>query len=812
EAMTMFYGIKNKRAKNDPANVFFVDENIFAHTLDVLMTRAQPLGIEIVTGHWKTFQPGEKTFGVLLQYPNQTGLVEDYRAFAEKMTAAGVYVIAAADLLALALLQPPAEWGADCAVGTTQRFGIPMGYGGPHAAFFATSEKFKRTIPGRIIGVSVDSNGRPAYRMALQTREQHIRREKATSNICTAQALLAIMAGMYAAWHGPDGIKAIAKRVHGYTRILDKNLRALGFHVVNDHYFDTLCIETDEPVIDKIHHLANANQLNFYYSEGQVQISLDETTEEEDIDLIVSLFAQVSGKQHQVDFTEVEALAIPPALVRQSDYLTHPVFNTYHTETKMMRYIKRLENKDLSLTHSMIPLGSCTMKLNAATELLPVSWPEFAKLHPFVPEDQAMGYKEIFTELEKYLCEITGLSACSLQPNSGAQGEYTGLMVIRAYHQHRGEGHRNVTLIPASAHGTNPASAAMAGMKIIVVACDEKGNVDVDDLRAKAIENKENLAALMVTYPSTHGVFESAIKEICQIIHDNGGLVYMDGANMNAQTGLTSPGHIGADVCHLNLHKTFAIPHGGGGPGAGPICVNDKLASYLPGHIMANTGGNLSIHAVSAAPWGSAGILIVSYGYIRLLGKKGLVEATKYAILNANYMKARLAEAYPILYAGEHGRAAHELIVDVRPFKEFCSAEDIAKRLIDYGFHAPTLSFPVPGTLMIEPTESESKDELDRFCDAMLEIRKEIDEIASGLFAPKESPLHNAPHTAEQLTANEWSKPYSREKAAFPLQYLKEGYKFWPPVGRVDNAYGDRHLICTCPPMENYMEEEAVAG
>ncbi|MEO1262800.1 MAG: aminomethyl-transferring glycine dehydrogenase [Bacteroidota bacterium] len=806
EAMTMFYGVKNKRAKGDPANVFFVDEKVFDHTIDILNTRAQPLDIEVVVGDWKTYEFTEKTFGVLLQYPAKDGAVEDYRAFTEKAKANGAYVTVAADMLGLAFLKPPAEWGADCAVGNTQRFGVPMGFGGPHAAYFATTEKYKRIIPGRIIGVSVDTRGNRCLRMALQTREQHIRREKATSNICTAQALLAIMAGMYAFWHGPKGIKAIAERVHGYAQILDKNLRALGYEVVNDHFFDTISVKLDELGIDNIHHLANAQQLNFYYNNGHIQISLDETTEEEDIDNIISIFSQVNEK-YDLDFSNVDGLSIPKPLIRETDFMTHEVFNSYYTETKMMRYIKRLENKDLSLTHSMISLGSCTMKLNAASELFPVSWPEFANVHPFAPEDQTQGYQEIFKELEKYLCEVTGFTACSLQPNSGAQGEYTGLMVIRAYHMNRGEMHRNIALIPSSAHGTNPASAAMCGMKIVVVACDEKGNVDLADLKAKAEEHKDKLAALMVTYPSTHGVFEKDIKEICQTVHDNGGLVYMDGANMNAQVGLTSPGIIGADVCHLNLHKTFAIPHGGGGPGMGPICVNDKLASYLPGHVMANTGGNLGINAVSAAPWGSASILLISYGYIRMLGKKGVTNATKYAILNANYMKKRLEDSFPILYVGENGRAAHEMIIDVRPFKEFCSAEDIAKRLIDYGFHAPTLSFPVAGTLMIEPTESESKDELDRFCDAMLEIRKEIDEIASGLFAKDNNPLHNAPHPVEQITANKWDKPYSREKAAYPLPYLKEGFKFWISVGRVDNAYGDRNLICTCPPIESYMEE-----
>jgi glycine dehydrogenase len=812
EAMAMFYGVKNKRVKGEPVNEFFVDENVFDQTIDVLITRAKPLGIKVIKGSWRTFELNEKTFGVLLQYPAKDGSIEDYRTFVERAKAHEVYVTVAADILSLALLKPPAEWGADCAIGNTQRFGVPMGFGGPHAAYFATKDDYKRIIPGRIIGVTVGSDRKPALRMALQTREQHIRREKATSNICTAQALLAIMAGMYATWHGPKGIRAIAERVHTFAQILNNNLRKLGYEQINEHFFDTLCIKLDETHIDAIHHFATSNEINFFYGDGCVQISLDETVTEEDVDLIVSIFSQAKGTSATVNFDDAGSLQVPSSLLRETEYMTHPVFNTYQTETKMMRYIKRLENKDLSLMYSMIPLGSCTMKLNAATELIPVSWELFANIHPFAPEDQTEGYQEIFRELESYLCEITGFAACSLQPNSGAQGEYTGLMVIRACHADRGEAQRHIALIPSSAHGTNPASAAMAGMEIIVVACDERGNVDVDDLRAKAEQYRDNLSCLMVTYPSTHGVFETQIKEICQVIHDNGGLVYMDGANMNAQVGLTSPGSIGADVCHLNLHKTFAIPHGGGGPGMGPICVNEKLAPYLPGHVMATTGSALRnekrINAVSAAPWGSASILLISYGYIRMLGKKGLTDATKYAILNANYIKSRLEAAFPILYVGEKGRAAHEMIVDLRPFKEFCSAEDVAKRLMDYGFHAPTLSFPVAGTLMIEPTESESQDELDRFCDALLEIRKEIDEIASGTYPHDNNVLHNAPHPVEVVTGNEWNYPYSREKAAYPLPYLREGFKFWASAGRVDNAHGDRNLVCTCPPIEAYMMEE----
>ncbi len=809
EAMAMFYSVKNKRTKGEPANEFFVDEKVFDQTIDVLITRARPMGIEVVIGDWKTYQFTEKTFGVLLQYPAGDGSVEDYRAFTEKAKAHEIYVTVAADLLGLALLKPPAEWGADCAVGNTQRFGVPMGFGGPHAAYFATGDEFKRLIPGRIIGVSVDAYGKPALRMALQTREQHIRREKATSNICTAQALLAIMAGMYAAWHGPKGIRAIAERVHNFAQILNNNLQKLGYRQTNSYFFDTLCVKVDKEEMAAIRHLAIASEVNFYYGQDCVQVSFDETTTEEDADLVVSIFAEAKDLNAKVDFSTSDKLQFPTALVRETQYMTHPVFNSYQTETKMMRYIKRLENKDLSLMHSMIPLGSCTMKLNAATELIPVSWDLFANIHPFAPEDQTQGYQEIFRELENYLSEITGLAACSLQPNSGAQGEYTGLMVIRAYHEAKGENHRHVALIPSSAHGTNPASAAMAGMEIVVVACDERGNVDIKDLKAKAEQHKDQLSCLMITYPSTHGVFETGIKEICQITHDNGGLVYMDGANMNAQAGLTSPGLVGADVCHLNLHKTFAIPHGGGGPGVGPICVNEKLAPFLPGHVMVKTGGEQGISAVSAAPWGSANILLISYGYIRMLGKKGLKDVTMYAILNANYIKARLESVYEILYTGDKGRAAHEMIIDLRPFKEFCSAEDVAKRLMDYGFHAPTLSFPVAGTLMVEPTESESLDELDRFCDAMLQIRKEIDEIAAGEFPHDNNVLHNAPHPVELVAANEWSYPYSREKAAYPLPYLREGFKFWVSVGRVDNAYGDRNLMCVCPPMEAYLESAA---
>ncbi|HOY08317.1 MAG TPA: aminomethyl-transferring glycine dehydrogenase, partial [Saprospiraceae bacterium] len=770
EAMHMFYAEKNKRAKDgEEADEFFVDENVFLQTLDVLKTRALPQNIRLVTGDWRKYQFSEKTFGVLLQYPDAQGNVADYRAFVENAKAQGAYVCVATDLLALALLTPPGEWGADCAVGNSQRFGVPMGYGGPHAAFFACSEDFKRQIPGRIIGVSVDKHGRRALRMALQTREQHIRREKATSNICTAQALLANMAAMYAVYHGPAGIRGIAERAHAMAASLASALEKGGFKLKSAHFFDTLSVSVSAAQSADIRKKAEAAGINFFYSEDAIQIALDETTTETDLNDILAIFG-VQGSVQRV------ASAIPAALTRESAYLTHPVFNSYYTESDMMRYIKRLENADLSLMHSMISLGSCTMKLNAAAEMIPVSWENWANMHPFMPSDQVQGYAQMIRELEQYLCTITGFDACSLQPNSGAQGEYAGLMAIRAYHLARGDAHRNVALIPSSAHGTNPASAVMAAMQVVVVACDERGNIDVADLKAKAAQHADNLACLMVTYPSTHGVFETSIVEVCETIHQYGGKVYMDGANMNAQVGLTSPATIGADVCHLNLHKTFAIPHGGGGPGMGPICCNDSLAPYLAGHVFAETGGSERTTAVSAAPWGSASILLISYAYIKMLGAEGVTNATKYAILNANYIKARLETAYDILYVGENGRCAHEMIVDLRPFKSLVSAEDLAKRLIDYGFHAPTLSFPVAGTIMIEPTESESKAELDRFCDALLAIRKEIDEIASGDYGHDDNVLHNAPHTVGEISADEWSHKYNREKAAFPLPYLRQGF------------------------------------
>jgi glycine dehydrogenase len=708
----------------------------------------------------------------------------------------------ATDLLALAMLKPPGEWGADVAVGNSQRFGVPMGYGGPHAAFFCCTEDFKRQIPGRLIGVSVDVHGDRALRMALQTREQHIRREKATSNICTAQALLANMAAMYAVYHGQKGIRGIATRTHAMAVSLEKSLTVAGYKLSNKHFFDTLNITLTPAQINEFKTKSIKAGVNFYFSRTGVQISLDETVTEADLLTITTIFGAKEVK------AVLQSQAFPPQLSRQTPFLTHPVFNSYHTESEMMRYIKRLENKDLSLMHSMISLGSCTMKLNAATQMIPVSWEAFANIHPFAPAAQTKGYAKMIGELSAYLCEITGFSACSLQPNSGAQGEYAGLMTIRAYHLANKNPHRTVALIPSSAHGTNPASAVMADMEVVVVACDERGNIDMADLKAKATQHAANLSCLMVTYPSTHGVFETSIQEMCKMIHDFGGKVYMDGANMNAQVGLTSPAAIGADVCHLNLHKTFAIPHGGGGPGMGPICCNDSLAPYLPTHVFAKTGGKNGTTAVSAAPWGSASILLISYAYIKMLGAEGVTNATKYAILNANYMKHRLEGAFPVLYTGEKGRAAHELILDMRPFKSIAAAEDIAKRLMDYGFHAPTLSFPVAGTIMIEPTESESKAELDRFCDALLAIRAEIDEIANGQYSAEDNVLHNAPHTIKVITASAWEHSYSREKAAYPLPYLHQGYKFWASVGRIDQAFGDRNLVCTCPPIEAYAVAE----
>ncbi|MEO1435769.1 MAG: aminomethyl-transferring glycine dehydrogenase, partial [Bacteroidota bacterium] len=804
EAMTMFYGLKNKRNKDHSINRILVSDKVLPQTVDILRTRALPVGIELDIQEWNSFDLGDDVFAVLLQYPNEEGKIEDYREFVAAANAKGIYVIVAADLLSLALITPPGEWGADAVVGVTQRFGIPMGFGGPHAAYFATKEEFKRNIPGRIIGVSIDRHGNPALRMALQTREQHIRRDKATSNICTAQALLATMAGMYGVFHGPDGIKRIASRVHGMTQLLAAGLTALGLEEQNTFYFDTLRMKLDTAIAQRVKHMAEAKKINLrYIGDDQVGISLDETVNEDEVYELIAIFAEATGKTIPTSINfEFTDLQVPSNLVRETEYMTHPVFQEHRSESRMMRYIKKLENKDLSLMHSMIALGSCTMKLNAATELIPVSWPEFANMHPFAPSTQTGGYQQLFDELEAWLCEITGFDACSLQPNSGAQGEYSGLMCIRAYHLHHNQAHRNIAIIPASAHGTNPASAVMAGMKVVVVKSHEDGSIDVEDLKVKVEQHKDNLAALMVTYPSTHGVFETAIKDICALVHENGGLVYMDGANMNAQVGLTSPAIIGADVCHLNLHKTFAIPHGGGGPGMGPICVNEKLAPFLPGHIFNPDGPSLTT-AVSSTPYSSASILLISYGYIKMLGASGVTASTEYAILNANYIKARLEDKYAVLYVGDKGRAAHELILDLRPFKAIASAEDVAKRLIDYGFHAPTLSFPVAGTIMIEPTESEDKVELDRFCEAMLAIHAEMEAIASGAADAKDNVLVNAPHTVEEVCADEWVHPYSRSKAAYPLPYVKE-FKFWASVARVNNSHGDRNLICTCPPIEVY--------
>ena len=806
EAMMLFYHQKAKKTKEESPNVFFVDQQVYDQTLAVLKSRAWPQGIELVTGNCQTDPIPDNCFGALIQYPDKSGAVVNHEDFIQKAKAAGIFVAMASDLLALCLLKSPGELGADIAFGNSQRFGVPMGFGGPHAAFFATKEDFKRDIPGRIIGVSIDAHGNRALRMALQTREQHIRREKATSNICTAQALLAIMASMYAVYHGPIGLKAIARRVHDMSCALAQAIQSMGYQLSNEHFFDLVSIKADQTTIEKVKTIALKYHCNFWYSNNAIQINLDESSTEDDLTSIVKIFAEANQKT-AANVSIANQIKLPLALVRQSEYLTHPIFNIHHTESSLMRYIKSLENKDLSLVHSMISLGSCTMKLNAATELIPVSWPQFANIHPFAPAAQTSGYIQMAKELEAYLCNITGFTACSLQPNSGAQGEFAGLLAIRGYHDSRGDRHRNIAIIPSSAHGTNPASAVIAGYDVVVTPCDEHGNIIVSELKAKAEEHKSNLACLMVTYPSTHGVFETSIQDICQIIHDNGGMVYMDGANMNAQVGLTSPARIGADVCHLNLHKTFAIPHGGGGPGVGPICVNDHLKPFLPSHPYLNVNpATGATPPVSAAPYGSASILLISYAYIRMLGPDGMKSATSHAILNANYMATRLGEKFKVLYTGENGRVAHELILDLRPFKDIgVSAEDVAKRLMDYGFHAPTLSFPVAGTIMIEPTESENKDELDRFCDALLQIHNEIQEIALGNYPAENNVLSNAPHTAAIITADAWDRPYTREKAAYPLAYLKHGSKFWPSVGRVNNAFGDRNLVCTCPPMESYM-------
>lgn len=808
EAMSMFYGSRSRDKKKAGANKFFVSIHCLHQNIELIKTRSEPLGIDLVIGDHREVNLSEEFFGALLQYPAADGEIFNYEEFMKAAGEHDVQVAVAADIMSLVLLNPPGEWGAKAVVGTTQRFGIPLGFGGPHAAFFATTEEYKRNIPGRIIGKTIDRAGNPALRMALQTREQHIKRDKATSNICTAQVLLAVMAGAYGAYHGPKGLKNIANKIHYHTVSLSEGLNRLGYTQVNQNFFDTLRIELGQVDKEEIRRRAIEREINLrYISAHEVGISVNETTNMVAIEELLEIFAE--AKEASVPKIKLlEVSVIPEDLKRKSSFLTHPVFNKYHSETDMMRYLKALERKDLSLNHSMISLGSCTMKLNAATEMIPLSWPLWANIHPFAPTDQTLGYRELIANLERDLSEITGFHAMSMQPNSGAQGEYAGLMVIRAYHLSRGDDQRNIALIPSSAHGTNPASAVMAGMKVVVVKSDENGKIDVEDLREKAEKHSENLAALMITYPSTHGVFEERVREITNIIHDHGGQVYMDGANMNAQVGLTSPGAIGADVCHLNLHKTFAIPHGGGGPGMGPIGVAEHLAPFLPGHPLVNTGGKNPISPISAAPFGSGLILIISYGYIKMLGVDGLKASTEYAILNANYLKEKLHGAFEVLYTNENNRAAHEMIIDCRPYKKEAGIEvtDIAKRLMDYGYHAPTVSFPVAGTVMIEPTESESKEELDRFIEAMISIRKEIAGIATGSFDAVNNPLKNAPHTMQQLTADEWSLPYDRKTASFPLDYLYSN-KFWPSVQRVDDAYGDRNLICTCEPIESYMED-----
>jgi glycine cleavage system P protein (glycine dehydrogenase) len=845
EAMTMSHRLKDGR------NVFFISETCHPQTIEVVSARARALGIETIVSNADKFEFNDKVFGALLQYPDTFGAIQDYAPFVEKAHAAGAIVTVATDLLALTLIKPPGEFGADIAVGSAQRFGVPLGYGGPHAAFFATRDEFKRQLPGRLVGVSKDARGKPALRLALGTREQHIRREKATSNICTAQALLANMASLYACYHGPEGLKQIAERVHRLTKALAAALDAVEggcHHVFEEHpYFDTIRVASYAGKAKDIIPLAEQRRINLrVFDDGSVGISLDETTSPEDLSVLFALFQEVRDKGYDLKNPEPDAASVqnfiaeasvelPPQFARTSKFLQHPVFNRYHSETEMLRYIKRLESRDLSLTASMIPLGSCTMKLNAAAEMFPVSWPEFAKIHPFAPTQQTRGYQRLFDQLENWLAEITGFAAISLQPNAGSQGEYAGLLVIRAYHESRNEPHRNVCLIPSSAHGTNPASAVMAGLRVVSVACDSSGNIDLADLRAKAEAHKSDLSCLMVTYPSTHGVFEETIRELCEIIHANGGQVYMDGANMNAQVGLTSPGFIGADVCHLNLHKTFCIPHGGGGPGVGPIGVAKHLIDFLPGHFVLNSSsseimfgdgergerlsggdvkssykkglgaaGNVAsrhIGAVSAAPWGSASILPISWMYIAMMGAEGLTDASRVAILNANYISRRLEKYFPTLYKN-HGLVAHECILDLRAFKSV-TAEDVAKRLMDYGFHAPTLSWPVAGTLMVEPTESESKYELDRFCDAMISIHAEITAIETGAADAKNNLLKNAPHTADMIASDHWDHPYTREQAAFPAKPLHE-YKFWPPVARVDNVFGDRNPVCSCVGMESY--------
>lgn len=811
EAMAMTFGLKHKKDRKSEANTMLVSSACFPQTIDVVQTRAEAVGIDIKVMPESEFVIDDSVFAALVQYPDERGSVQNYEKLASELHAQKSYLIVAADLMSLALLKAPATFGADVVLGNSQRFGVPMGYGGPHAAYFSAKEDFIRLMPGRIIGVSIDREGNPALRMTLQTREQHIRRDKATSNICTAQALLAIMASMYAVYHGPDGIKAIATRIHNFAKGINHGLGLMGVKQLNSNFFDTLCLEFESAdQVTALKELAEEASVNLRYIDAtHVGIAIDETTEAADALDLLGLVASATGQMMMaMDFGPYVADAtgaIPADLQRDTPYLEHPVFNTHHSETAMMRYIRSLEDKDLSLNNAMIPLGSCTMKLNAATQLIPVSWPEFSKLHPFVPKDQAAGYQQMVRELGDYLCTITGFSGVSFQPNSGAQGEYTGLMVIRAFHKSNGEGHRNIALIPDSAHGTNPASAVMAGMKVVVVKTDEIGNINMEDLKIKAALHADNLACVMVTYPSTFGVFEAGIKEICDIIHQHGGQVYMDGANMNAQVGLTSPGFIGADVCHLNLHKTFAIPHGGGGPGMGPICVAEHLKPFLPGHVVMGKESDQAISAVAATQYGSTSILLISYAYIKMLGSDGLTLASKIAILNANYMKDRLKDHYKVLFEGNNGRVAHEFILDMREFKlqHGLEVDDLTKRLIDYGFHAPTVSWPVAGTIMIEPTESEPKAELDRFCDAMIAIRKEIDMVANGEIDAENNMLKNSPHTMGELTANEWHHPYSREAAAFPVASLKTN-KFWPTVTRVNNTYGDRNIVCVCPPIEEY--------
>jgi glycine dehydrogenase len=804
EAMTMSYGLSKTKA-----NGFFVSSACHPQTIEVIKTRANPLGIEIIVGDHQTFAFSTPIFAALLQYPATDGTIYHYQDFGEKVHAAKGLVIVAADLLSLALLKPPGEWGADIAVGSTQRFGVPLGYGGPHAAYFATKEQYKRQVPGRIVGVSKDVHGKPALRLALQTREQHIRREKATSNICTAQVLLAVIASMYAVYHGPDGIKNIATRVHQLTVILAEGLKKLGYTIGSQPFFDTLRVEVENNNAEEIVQVAATEGINLrLLVPDAIGISLDETSTIQDLFDLWRIFAGKNELPFAIAELDNPQSFIPniSSLARTSSYLSDPVFNRYHSETELLRYLHQLETKDLSLNTSMIPLGSCTMKLNATAEMFPVTWPEFSNIHPFVPLNQVEGYQQLFADLEAWLAEITGFAAISLQPNAGSQGEYAGLQVIRKYHQERGEGHRNICLIPESAHGTNPASAVMCAMKVIAVKCDRDGNIDLEDLQAKAEKYGDNLAALMVTYPSTHGVFEPEIQEICAIIHEHGGQVYLDGANMNAQVGLCRPGDFGADVCHLNLHKTFCIPHGGGGPGMGPIGVAAHLVPFLPATLL-DSSNSKSIGTISAAPWGSASILTISWMYIAMMGATGLTEATKVAILNANYIAKRLEPYYPVLFKGKSGLVAHECIVDLRPLKKQAGVEvdDVAKRLMDYGFHAPTVSWPVIGTVMIEPTESESKEELDRFCDAMIAIYEEAKAIAEGKIDPQDNPLKNAPHTAESLICGDWDRPYSREEAAYPASWTKK-HKFWPAVGRIDNAYGDRHLVCSCEGMEVYKD------